>query len=323
MKPKISTTKDLHWYLERIGHLRVDRAHGLAPHKPILLLAVIEMIEEGLMRENQIPFSPELVEIFRRYWTRLTHRSVNAVMPFFHLQSDQFWHLHANLGYEAALKSSTHMRAVAALMKIVRFASLDEELFLLLKNRPTREMIRKLIIDTYFNDSRTDVESSISQGKRIREYQTDLIDKAKKRFHVRETSSSLSIEFREVRNPAFRRMIMSLYQYTCSVCGLRIITLDGLSAVDAGHIVPFSVSQNDDPRNGIGLCKIHHWAFDNGLIAIDDKYRLRVSETLDAKRPTEWLFTKLESESVILPLNSRFHPSQEALRWHRANRFRK
>lgn len=321
IKSKTSKAKDLSWYLERVRHLRIDRAHGPAPHKPILLLAVIEMIEQGLIKENKIPFSPELLDSFRRYWTRLTQRTPNAVMPFFYLRSDHFWHLQPNPGYEAALRSTNQMRSTGSLREMVEYASLDEELFLLLTNKDTREVIRQAIIDTYFEKSRTDVEGSISEGKKIHEYQMDLFQRTRKRFHVKEPPSSVPIEFREVRSPAFRRAVMSLYKYTCSVCRLRLVTIDGLSAVDAGHIVPFAVSQNDDPRNGIALCKIHHWAFDNGLIAVDEAYKVKVSTLLNAKRPTEWLLTELESEPIILPVNPQFNPSQQAFHWHRTNRF--
>lgn len=251
----------------------------------------------------------------------MTQRSPNAVMPFFYLRSDHFWHLHPNAGYEAAVKSTNQMRASSSLREMIAYASLDEQLFILLTNKESREAIRQAIIDAYFKKSRQDIEGSISEGKKIYRYQMDLFEKTKKRFHVKEPELNVPIEFREVRSPAFRRAVMTLYQYTCAVCRMRIVTIDGLSAVDAGHIVPFSVSQNDDPRNGVALCKIHHWAFDNGLIGVDDNYKINVSKLLDANRPTEWLLTDLENEALALPANPQFHPSRQAFNWHRTNRF--
>ena len=44
-------------------------------------------------------------------------------------------------------------------------------------------------------------------------------------------------------------------------------TIDGHTAVDAAHIIPWSISHNDDPRNGLALCKLCHWSFDEGLLA--------------------------------------------------------
>ena len=74
------------------------------------------------------------------------------------------------------------------------------------------------------------------------------------------------------RSTAFRKEIMRLYNYTCAVCRLRIVTMDGESATDAAHIIPFHISHSDDIRNGISLCKLHHWAFDKGLISLSRTY---------------------------------------------------
>ena len=69
-----------------------------------------------------------------------------------------------------------------------------------------------------------------------------------------------------IRSAGFCRAIMQVYAYTCAVCELNIRALSGESVTDAAHIIPFSVSYNDDIQNGISLCKSHHWAFDIGLI---------------------------------------------------------
>ena len=66
---------------------------------------------------------------------------------------------------------------------------------------------------------------------------------------------------------------MKIYEYTCAVCELNIQAASGESVTDAAHIVPFSVSYNDDVRNGMSLCKSHHWAFDAGLISVNEAYQ--------------------------------------------------
>jgi hypothetical protein len=38
--------------------------------------------------------------------------------------------------------------------------------------------------------------------------------------------------------------------------------------VDAAHILPWYAYDLDLVSNGVCLCKIHHWAFDEGLIQI-------------------------------------------------------
>ncbi len=51
----------LNLYLHRIKRLRLDRARGTrAPHKPLLLLTVIDLIEQGAINRNRIEPSPQL-----------------------------------------------------------------------------------------------------------------------------------------------------------------------------------------------------------------------------------------------------------------------
>ncbi len=63
------TQKAWQKWLERLYGLRRDK-HGSheRPHKPALLLAISDLVERGLVRDNQVPLSPELVETFRRYF---------------------------------------------------------------------------------------------------------------------------------------------------------------------------------------------------------------------------------------------------------------
>ena len=49
----------------------IKRANGKAPHKPILLLALIHEISEGEIKENRIFITPELIASFKEIWSRL------------------------------------------------------------------------------------------------------------------------------------------------------------------------------------------------------------------------------------------------------------
>ena len=110
---------------------------------------------------------------------------------------------------------------------------------------------------------------------------------------------------------------MGLYDYTCAVCRLRIVTMDGESATDAAHIIPFRISKNDDVRNGISLCKLHHWAFDTGLISLNEIYRVIISQLTKEQGPIEWMLAELQDKPIRLPESDRFYPAQDALSWHR------
>ena len=68
-------------YLQMFGNLRTDRGRDRypeitchrAPHKPFLLLSVMDLIAQGRITQNLIEPSYELVDMFNTYWT--------AIMP--------------------------------------------------------------------------------------------------------------------------------------------------------------------------------------------------------------------------------------------------
>ena len=110
---------------------------------------------------------------------------------------------------------------------------------------------------------------------------------------------------------------MEIYDYTCAVCELTIRASSGESVTDAAHIIPFSISYNDDIRNGMSLCKLHHWAFDTGLISLNDDYQVIVSPLMSEQGPTEGMLTQLRDKCIWTPEDDRYHPDKGALEWHR------
>ena len=50
-------------------------------------------------------------------------------MPFFHLQSSRFWHLHARPGRELVLTSSKSVRSFGHLRDVIAYVSLDAPLW--------------------------------------------------------------------------------------------------------------------------------------------------------------------------------------------------
>ena len=308
-------------YVQKMKRLRIDRAHKDAPHKPLLLLAVIELIEQGQICENRIYFSPALAETVMKYWVEVTDRKFNIAMPFFHLKSDGFWHLHPNPGQKKVLEGARQIRSISGVQEVIAYASLDDDLFVLLTDTGNREIIRQTLISTYFSNLKQKIESLIAERQEIGEYGQLLIQEVEQPFSFQKPTAPTPKE-EPIRSAGFRKAIMRLYKYTCAVCRLCIITTDGESATEAAHIIPFCISQNDDVRNGVSLCKLHHWAFDTGLISLSKTYRVVVSRFLVEQGPMEWRLTKLRGKSILLPERDQLYPAQDALDWHREEAFR-
>ena len=308
-------------YIHKMRRLNIDKAHGPAPHKPVLLLSVIELIESGQVVENKILVSPELAEIFLKYWRRVTNRKPDLAMPFFHLKSDKFWHLHPNAGYETALRVANQIKGISRLREVVAYASLNDDLVVLLADARDRETIRQTLIRTYFPEFKEQIEGLIAEAQQIGAYRESLIDEVELPFSTRKPRESSHADTK-IRSAGFRQAIMRLYNYTCAACGLRIVTMDGESATDAAHIIPFRVSKNDDVRNGISFCKLHHWAFDRGLFSLSETYQITVSGLMSDKRPTEWKLTELQDKPILLPGRPQLYPAQDAMAWHRKKMLR-
>jgi hypothetical protein len=81
-------------WLATIGKLKIDRSKGPAPHKPLLLLAVLELAERGELPADVLPLSPALAFRFATFWSVAAHRRrqrPDVRLPFFHLKSDGVW----------------------------------------------------------------------------------------------------------------------------------------------------------------------------------------------------------------------------------------
>ncbi|MDE0084298.1 MAG: HNH endonuclease [Candidatus Poribacteria bacterium] len=160
-----------------------------------------------------------------------------------------------------------------------------------------------------------EIQSVISEEQQISGFSKELLDYVQHDFST-ELDEPIESE-KKIREHGFRRTIMRIYDYTCAVCKLQILTLNGESVTEAAHIIPFNRSNNDDVRNGISLCKLHHWAFDRYLFSVDESYIITVSDLMTEKGPTEWKLTTLNGKGILLPKLEELYPAQEALAWHR------
>ena len=319
------STDNLKKYIHKFRHLNIDMAHGPAPHKPVLLLAVIELIESGHFGENKIRLCAELTDTFLKYWPIVTDRQPNIAMPFFHLKgkkSNRFWHLHANAGHERELSSARRIIGMSRLRRLVSHSTLDEELFALLIDASNREVLRQTLIQTYFPDFGEELASLIAENRETWEHSSSLLAGTKLPLVPEQPATLVKRKIR-IRQAGFRRAIMQLYNYTCAVCNLRVVTAIGESATDAAHIIPIHKWQNYDLRNGVSLCKLHHWAFDQGLISFNNSHRVVVSRELSNHKPTEWMLTELRLRRMQLPNRVQHYPAPDAMAWHRKNVFEK
>ncbi|EJN60260.1 HNH endonuclease [Halogranum rubrum] len=120
---------------------------------------------------------------------------------------------------------------------------------------------------------------------------------------------------RRVRDTAFAELVTENYDNTCVVCGRSRETPTGNPEVEAAHIYPRSENGADDPRNGLALCKLHHWAFDAGWFGVTDEYEITVKDV--PEREGYYEFKQLEGNPLVFPENPRLLPDPLYLEAHR------
>ena len=215
----------------------------------------------GRLAANFIPFSAELRDAFDLYWKALFAQerpSTGPLLPFFYLKSDGFWHLLPVPGQENALAQMREIGSMAQLQTLVLGAALDPDLYEMLQEAASRAELRRALLETYFE---APVRVRLIQAGEVLgeslHYGQTLLGRVQERF-VLEAPTADQRYHTEARSVAFRRIVVEAYNHTCALCGVRLLTPEGRTAVAAAHIVPWRVTHNDDPRNGLALCGLHH-----------------------------------------------------------------
>ena len=296
-------------YVARFRGLHVNRRDGrCSPHKPCLLLAVIELAEAAHLSKNEIHYEPALVERFARYIkvARPETSPARACFPMVYLRSDGFWHLHPKHGREfhAGEKPQGGYEG-QFLRENVEFAFLDEALYRLLLNAEARAQLRDVLIETWFPDCRPEIFEKISQAQDEFVYEQHL---ANTPMIQKETPG-------HVRKPVFRRSVLSAYGYRCAATGLWFPVFDGTSLLEAAHIKPFSESCDDRTINGMALEPTIHRAMDQHLIAPGTDLKWYVSNTLDTRINGHQKLLDLDGRDILLPEEKIHRPNQNSLKW--------
>lgn len=150
-------------YVNQFQHLRRGvTAYGSAPHKLILLLAVLAEAESGYLRQNRIELSERLVARFQALWKDHVHTEHKPVfaLPFFHMRSEGFWHLHAFPQKQAWLDKQPSISSLGSLRAAVEYASLDPELFALLQDPQARAVLKETLLSEFRGSNYSPLEAA-------------------------------------------------------------------------------------------------------------------------------------------------------------------
>ena len=314
-------------YLKAFEKLRIDKAHGDAPHKPILLLSVLQTFQNGLNTSQRIYITPELVALFKSNWSLLvtTKHDCRFALPFYHLTSDKFWKIIPKSGFENILQLKASMRSFANLNAAVDCAIIEDDLLALMKDQKSNGILQQFLLDEYFPNTKVNFSNSTSgQQNLFDDIENKILNEPSEEYcqEIKKLMLQQNEEEIFLRGSLFKREIPKIYNNACCISGMRIDATISISMIDACHIVPFSESYDDTITNGIALCPNLHRAFDRGLISIDDNYKVVVSKSFK-EHETGYSIRTFENKTISLPTQESYFPKTNNFLWHLKNIFKK
>ena len=318
-------------YLKSFSRLRTDKNRKRwsalttyqAPHKPFLLLSIMDLIAQGSITQNFIEPSFELLDTFNTYWNSIMPIGSKTSMayPFYHMRTEPFWQLMPNEGYKD--QAGLTISSMVKLREVYSGARMNDELFQMMCNPETREQLRAVLIKSYFAP---DIQSKVAAQGMVNyaafQYSIELLKVAETEASF-EPDKEESEQKKKVRDQGFRKAIITLYSHRCALCGIRMLTPEGHTIVDAAHVKPWKDSYDDRPTNGMALCKLCHWSFDKGLMSVGKKYEVLVSKRVIKEQNYPGHILTLTDRPIFTPEQENFWPAQDNFHWHRRNTFRK
>lgn len=160
-----------------------------------------------------------------------------------------------------------------------------------------------------------DPETPAFSSELIHQQSMVIAGRLEEAFSLFEDDDGFRTDRRRARKKAFTTQVLGAYGPRCAFCGGGLHTPDNIGEHEAAHIVPHSHRGRDDVRNGLVLCRAHHWAFDAGWLGISPDLTVVVSRHV-ANQAGLTPLSALEGRKLHLPLSGALHPHPEAIAYH-------
>ena len=272
-----------------------------APHKPLLLLCILDMAESGELDSPRLEETPGLRLRFDAYWAIVQPRwggLPGLDQPFHYLRSQGFWQTFTKEGHPSTADRST------------AYVELNSQFIADLSDATRRDEIRRLLVETWFPEPEQRALYAAFGWSPAKLRQIEWSDSADKDAEA------------TGRNANFRVQVVTQYRFTCALTGYGCHTSKGHALVEAAHIHAFHKSHNNSPTNGLALTRDAHWMFDKGLWTLDPRHRVLVADEIFAEwgPETEWLRTRHQQPAIFNP-GTALRPAEQRLNWHRTQVF--
>ena len=302
---------NLNHYAQKISALtRGPTKYGLGPHKPILLLSILDIYEDHAVDLSKLPLDQRLFDQFTVNWQLLfpNERVGDVTMPIFHLKGEGFWKVILQDGSFLDRKLSSTKQVI----KLTQYGQLEEGLVELIIDPVTRPLLKMVLLDTYFPDTKLTYLRQRPIPNYILEMEELVVEeRLAKRKIIKRASEVFARDWK------FRDKLFQLYDNTCCISRYRIVP--NFKIIEACHIKPHGKFGIDTVTNGIPLSIHLHRAFDSGIISLNDHYEVLVKDQrIFKENDSPFNLRQFKGRQILLPSNSSFYPDLEKLNWHRA-----
>jgi predicted restriction endonuclease len=198
-----------------ISRSRLKGKARFAPHKPLLLLCLIDLAEGNELETPELGKTPGLCLRFDSYWAIVQERwggRPGLGQPFHYLSNQGFWQALSDDGRPSRSHHSTDR------------IKLYLDFFACLQDKEFRKAARWQIIRTWFPEP--------EQNALLSALGISKAEARKEEFKVREESPEYETKGRDAR---FRVVVVTQYRFTCVLTGYGVHTRRGGSIVEAAH----------------------------------------------------------------------------------------
>ncbi len=272
----------------------------MAPNKPLLVLAILDLVDAGLVGADGLVHKDAQLNLrFRSYSPICVPRRGNAIdlnLPFRYLASDG---IYAHVGDEE---------------RVVR---LDPVFLARFMDLRFRQEARRRIVATYFPPTE---QVALYAALGMTMPSSDELSE------VRQDQAAYKAQLNRGRNARFKVSVISGYHFTCALTGYRLIASKSTYVpLEAAHIHAHSQRGPDSPENGLALTPTAHDLFDAGLWTVDDNLRIRVahSDIAESILPggSHFKLADLNGRQLCFAPQATLRPDPVHLAWHRREVF--
>lgn len=294
--------------LQRLSHLRVDKANGARrPHKPLLMLLAIQRL---LVRgQHKVPFDEAELELrpLLQLYAPPIRNTPDVTLPFWHLQNDQVWEV---VGRDHMDRKGDGMPTKAAFRAAVGRIP-DPYAIRLAADRGLAAQAVQILLNQHF-------APSLHNDLRVALGLEGLEDPAARAQAVAEAAPAYSAAgMRAQRNRSFRSDVLAAYGHRCAVTGFQALVGGMAFCLEAAHVHWHSQGGPSEVTNGLSLTPTLHKLFDHGAWTLDNKRRVLVSQQFNGQGKEFQQLRSLHGKPLRKPIADFQMVAEKYIAWHR------